>query len=161
MQSNLLTQSSLPQSHPSKSIHSPAQACWLHFWSSGGLGSWSHRHPSSPSVVFSDGTQRTVLFWKPPPQEAVHWKRGTHRELDKDQPRECQQSTSNPTIVKYGNISNTGHFLCKDTNNLEIWYREVSYATGCWVEFGLVYYWFSLFPTFENDPLLLPHSYPW
>lgn len=58
--------------------HLPAlvlQACWLHFWNSGGLSSWSQRHWWSSVVLFSEGIQRTALFWEPPPQEVVHWKR--------------------------------------------------------------------------------------
>lgn len=83
---NLLMQSRLPQhslAPPGQPSHLPAlflQTCWLHFWNSGGLTSWSQRHWFWSSVVlFSEGMQWTVLFWEPPPQEVVHWKRDVER----------------------------------------------------------------------------------
>ena len=92
----------------SKAIHLPAffrQACGLHFWNSGGLGSWSHRHRSWPSVLlFSEATQWTVLFWKPPPQDTVHWKRGARGESQNSPPRflgALRQRCSNPTVIKW------------------------------------------------------------
>lgn len=123
----------------SKAIHLPAlflQARWLHFRNSWGLGSWSHRHRSWSSVLLSsEETQWTVLFWKPPPQEAVHWRReGAESEFSRRIPRAVPIGESLLSEIFLKDSDNKG------ANNLEKWISEESRLWIVSTELGLIDY---------------------
>lgn len=163
--------------------HLPAlaqQACWLHFWNSGGWSSWSQRHWCSSVVLFSEGIQRTALFWEPPPQDAVHWKRHrkSHRKSHSSSrmlPREHLQPHhsqlrerlsyqgpfgARPTVRSSCNKHCAAIVEIQINPNCEFKKSPVLEAvemtlTQCASGFSVE--WFS-FPIFENALLVLSHS---